>query len=293
MDDETRRVGEIEAEIAETRVELTETIEAIQERLSPSNMVSQATESVRQAATQKVRAMTDNSFMETVRANPIPAAMIGIGAAWLYWKGRSDSRGDSRYARGYSRNVDRYDPGSYGESAGAGGYAVGTAGRAAYADVSDIESVRRDDYGSTTGDVTYRAREMAAELRDSARDTTRRAQLKFNDVLRDNPLMLGAAAALVGAAVGMSIPETETENRLMGETRDAVVDRAQHLASDATSKVSEAAAGSVQEAAGKVADTAQNLASRSATNTGGAVGSTSTSRSSSRRRSTESGGSDI
>ena len=29
MDDETRRVGEIEREIAETRVELSETVEAI------------------------------------------------------------------------------------------------------------------------------------------------------------------------------------------------------------------------------------------------------------------------
>jgi hypothetical protein len=65
------------------------------------------------------------------------------------------------------------------------------------------------------------------------------AQLKFNDVLRDNPLMLGAAAALIGAAVGMSVPATETENQLMGEARDAVVDRAQNLASDAASQVSE------------------------------------------------------
>jgi hypothetical protein len=54
----------------------------------------------------------------------------------------------------------------------------------------------------------------------------------------------------------MSVPSTETENQLMGEARDAVVDRAQNLASDAASQVSEAV-GSMQQAAGpgQAADT--------------------------------------
>ena len=91
MDDETRRVGELQAEIAETRVELSETIEAIQERLTPSNIVANATDTVRHAATEKVRDMTDNSFVDAIRANPIPSAMIGIGAAWLYFTRRSES----------------------------------------------------------------------------------------------------------------------------------------------------------------------------------------------------------
>lgn len=266
MDDETRRVEEIEQEIADTRVELVETVEAIQERLTPSNIVSNATESVRQAASEKVRQMTDNSFMDTVRANPIPSAMIGIGAAWLYFKGRSNPRDSYRSSRDW-RSARGYNPGVYGNSEGQ--YAVGTRGSAygssGYGSSVDSVSEAGEQVGSMGRDVAARGREMAEEWGESARYAGRRAQLKFNDVLRDNPLMLGAAAALVGAAIGMSIPETDAENRLMGDARDAVVDRAQDMASQAANKVSEAA-GSVQQAAGTVADTASDVAS----NTGSA-----------------------
>jgi len=259
MDDETRRVGEIEQEIADTRVELVETVEAIQERLTPSNIVSNATDSLRHAASEKVKQMTDNSFMDTVRSNPIASAMIGVGAAWLYFKGRSNAR-DSYQGSGDWRSTRRDEPGIYGGD----DYAVGTRGGRSYGSSVEVPGDTAEKVGSMGRELTARAREKADEWRDSARDTTRRAQLKFDDVLRDNPLMLGAAAALVGAAVGMSIPETNTENRLMGEARDAVVDRAQTIASDAANKVSEAT-GSLQEAVGKVADTASDVAANTDT----------------------------
>ena len=99
------RARELRVEIAETRGEMSETIEAIQERLKPSNIVENAKESVQNATTEKVKQMANtaeyaadrvmnNTFMDTVRDNPVPAAMIGLGAAWLLMKGRSDSRGD-------------------------------------------------------------------------------------------------------------------------------------------------------------------------------------------------------
>jgi hypothetical protein len=257
MDDETRRVGEIEADIAVTRVELSETIEAIQERLTPSNIVANAKETMRHAATEKVRHMTDNSFVDTVRANPVPAAMIGLGAAWLLFKGRSSPDNGYRAARDW-RNPRVSDAGAYSGS-GDRDYAVGTRGVAAYERASGTDSAYGESIGNMGRDLTSRTREIAGDLGDTARQTTRRAQLKFNDVLRDNPLMLGAAAALIGAAVGMSVPATDTENQLMGEARDAVVDRAQNLASDAASQVSEVvggaqqATGSVQQDGGTVA----------------------------------------
>ena len=275
MDDETRRVGEIEADIAVTRVELSETIEAIQERLTPSNIVANAKETMRHAATEKVRQMTDNSFMDTVRANPVPSAMIGLGAAWLLFKGRSSSdtgyrsSRDGLSARGYTADA-------YRESSDRRDYAVGTRGVAAYEGASGTDTGYGESVGNIGRDLASRTREMAGDLGDTARQTTRRAQLKFNDVLRDNPLMLGAAAALIGAAVGMTVPSTETENQLMGEARDAVVDRAQNLASDAASQVSEAV-GSVQQAAGSLGQADDKGAGASATDwssSSGPVGST-------------------
>ena len=130
-----RRAREIRSEIEQTREDMSETIDAIQEKLRPGNIVASATDRVKQATTERVRTMaetaseTAQSAMETTRyyadevmsrtsTNVIPAAMIGIGAAWLLIDrirnrdeddyGRRDSGSRVRY--GASR---RYEPADY------------------------------------------------------------------------------------------------------------------------------------------------------------------------------------
>jgi hypothetical protein len=269
------RARELRGEIAETRSEISETIDAIQERLQPGNLVAHASESVRNAATEKVKQMANtagkaadqvlgSSFMETVKANPIPAAMIGIGAAWMLFNRRSESRG-YRYGRDESyRSYDtsgRY--GSYDESVARpyeGTYgAVGTRGTIGAEDTQSVAS-RAKDYAS---DVASRAQEFTGDVRDTARRTSRRAQVKFDDVLRNNPLALGAAAALVGAVVGMTVPATEAENQLMGDARDSVVERARGLANEAANRVSEAA-DNTQDVVSRAASQVKDVASRAA-----------------------------
>lgn len=261
MDDTTRRVDprrdqdeseirtqEIREEIAQTRIEMSETIEAIEDRLRPSNLVAQAGETVRNAATEKVKDMAhtaeraadrvmETSFAQTVRANPVPVAMIGVGAAWLLMKGRFDesSRWRSReYDR--SRDANAYESGRSGDwGREAAASVVGTTGYA--------------DYGSAPA----AAPEFAGERRPYYRDVRR--SVNVERVLRDNPLLVGAAAALVGVAIGMSLPASETENRLMGEARDTVVDRAREAAGEAAGKVQEVA-GTATGAAAEVRDAA-------------------------------------
>jgi hypothetical protein len=112
------------------------------------------------------------------------------------------------------------------------------------------------DYGATGGhardsaSVTERARFAAQEGYESARRSTYRAQNQLQRILRDNPLLVGAAAVVVGAAVGAALPETERENELMGETRESVVNRAQDVARNAASTVQEVA----KDAASQVAE---------------------------------------
>lgn len=272
MDDSTGRVGaidptlpaetnerarELREEIAETRGEMSETIEAIQERLSPSSIVANARDSVRNATTEKVKQMANtagdaaervmnNTFMDTVRANPVPAAMIGIGAAWLLMKGRSESQryGSGRYLRG--ENYDRTR--EYGDQ-----YDWRTRpGVSTYRYSPGDETAERDTMGGISeiaSDAASRASDAAAEVRSAARRTTRRAQMSFDRVLRENPLALGAAATLIGAAIGMTMPATETENELMGDARDTVVERARGVATEAAELVQNAAENAMDVAA--------------------------------------------
>jgi len=279
-DEDEARARELRGEIAETRGDISETIDAIQERLQPGNLVAHASESVRNAASEKVKQMANtagdaadqvlgSSFVETVKANPIPAAMIGIGAAWMLFNRRSESRG-YRYDRGESyRSYDTtrgYGYGSYDDRVGRpyeGTYgAVGTRGTIGSEDTEGMAS-RAKDYAA---DVTSRAQEFTGDVGETARRTSRRAQVRFEDVLRNNPLALGAAAALVGAVVGMSVPATEAENQLMGDARDSVVERARGMASDAANRVSEAA-DSAQDAVSRATSQVKDVASRAADTT--------------------------
>jgi hypothetical protein len=286
------RARELRVEIAETRGEMSETIEAIQDRLKPSNVVANAKESVRNATTEKVKQMANtaeyaadrvmnNTFMDTVRDNPVPAAMIGIGAAWLIMKGRSESRG---YGNGgyYRGEYDRSDYGGrYDWRTRTGGADVRGYGAEGVLGETDFDPDTGEGVGERVSekvsDVASRASEYVNDARYRARRTTRRAQSSFDRVLRENPLALGAAATLIGAAIGMTIPATEAENELMGDARDNVVERARGMASDAAERVQNAAE-QVKDVASKTANATRPDSSGSRPNTGSSRPDTSSSR---------------
>ena len=120
-EDTDRRTRVIRAEIEHTREEMSETIDAIQERLRPGNIVAGATERVREATTEGVKNMAESAsetaknamektremtgdVAEFGRENAIPAALIGVGVAWLV----IDRIRDGRDHRSWDRwNRDR------------------------------------------------------------------------------------------------------------------------------------------------------------------------------------------
>lgn len=253
--DSNRRAREIQSEIAHTRAEMSETIEAIQDRLRPSNLAADAKARMKTVTNQKVKHMADTAsetaqdmardtreraydVIEGARQNPVPALMIGAGVAWLLIE----------RARNKSRGYDGRGDWSEYSPAGQRGYEAGdyyqTVGEPVY---SDVEG--RGRLGTTSDRVTARSRHAVSDARDTARRTARRTQTQMQRMLTENPLLVGAAAVLVGAAVGASLPETERENELMGEARDSVIDRAQEAARDA--------AASVRDKAGAVRDVAE------------------------------------
>ena len=299
QDDSDARTQEIREEIAQTRIEMSETIEAIQERLTPANLVAQASETVRNATTEKVRQMADTagyaadqmmdtSVARTIRSNPIPAAMIGIGAAWLIMRSRSNSRSASRrgygryrgtrnaYAGGTASGGDPYNTsGDYNTS---GAYATGTRDwRVGATSAGAVGTAGYGEHGNAEASGTSRVPELGGEMYGYQR----RRSMSFERIVRDNPIVVGAAAALVGVAIGMSVPASETENRMMGETRDTVMDRARDLASGAAEKV--------QDVAGKAVETVTGGGGESA-NTSGVSGTTSSGTISTSGSGTDTGG---
>lgn len=300
---------QIRMQIEQTRDEMSETIDAIQERLNPRNLVEQAKDSVREATVGKVKEMAHNvsdtasgmadstkevagDLAERVRENPWPAVLLGLGAAWLFM--RNGDGGASRYSSGPARSYGRSRRGSDGVikvvrenplPAALAGLGVGMLAMKAREGSGSLQTARRADWrrpshGTTAYETTYRtsggyaadsddqssgsydrakqtvteaagrAQEVASESFETAQQkvTAFSAQARdySGDMLNRNPLLVGAAALLAGAAVGLSLPETESENRYLGEAREGLVERAQEAAQAAVEKVKDVAGEAAQ-----------------------------------------------
>src|SRR6478672_5422265 len=90
---------ELRARIHETRAEMSQTINAIQERLSPDHLVSETKDAIKDATVGRARQVAQGAsraagiardslenpgrVVRRVKANPVPAAVIGVAAMWF------------------------------------------------------------------------------------------------------------------------------------------------------------------------------------------------------------------
>jgi hypothetical protein len=244
-----RRTREIRRDIERTREDMAETVDAIQDRLSPRNLASNAVDSVKTAASEKARELVETEPVQYVRANPIPTAMVGVGIAglaWLAFGGREadryGARRPSRARKDWRSNAGYYEVDDDRGQAHTERFAHGSSA----ADSTPGMGYRgsSESFGRSFGSPTARyGNPGRLDL------TTSQLQRSWNE----NPLLMGAAAAVLGAIVGMAVPETDRENALMGETRDSMVEGVQQTVRDKVDQVQQAASnvvGQVQDAVG-------------------------------------------
>jgi hypothetical protein len=274
--------------IEQTRADMSDTIDAIQDRLNPQHLKEQVKEQVREQfyeAKEMVRDATIGkaeemvrhtgeairdvryTVMDTIKENPIPAALVGIGLGWLFMNRRSAQPQrpprytDQRYYQ-QAYQPDAYANRSMYSSAGhqqndssmleQGQQAVGETLHRAQEAVGDVASKAQQ----TVGNVVDQAQETAGYVVDQAQYQAQRVEDRFQQTLRDNPLAIGAVALALGTAVGFTLPRTSQENELLGDARDKLVDRAQAVAQDTMDKV--------RQVAGDVMDQAQTTAKEKA-----------------------------
>ena len=233
-------VEQLRLELAHTRAQMSETVYALQSRANPTYVREQATEQVK-----------NSGLAQTVRDNPIPAALIGagmVGLAWLIAGGRSQDAGTgsgqqslpgASYGEPYRQEYPYGSPTGYdyGDSeSGDSGSERGRVGRSAEQarQRADEMSGQARERMSQAGD---RTREQAGRAQAQAQEQAQRAQGGFERALQENPLAVGIAAIGIGAAVGLAIPSSTKENELMGETRDKLANRAQRQVQEASQRV--------------------------------------------------------
>ena len=240
VDPEAERIV---AEIEVTRSEMSSTIDQIGHRLQPDTIANEAKEKIREATVGRMERFVDdagntaqktgNTVVETIRQNPVPAALAALGVGWLALRMRDGSSyGNGRRYRtgnGYGRG--------YGFARGAGfDYDNGTSSQKPRA-VADKAIERAQEVGSdvqrTAQDALEQTQARVQDVQGQAQGALQDAQYQVERTWNDNPLALGALALGVGAAVALAIPETQKERELMGEPRDELVRKVSSVASQA------------------------------------------------------------
>ncbi len=282
---ERAEVEQLRRDIARDRMETQETLEALAARLAPEHLKDQAQDKIREVTVGKAKDMAHSagssakhagySLIDKIKDNPLPAAMAGLGIAWLA-KEVKDNRSSEGYYEEYyldpcTAEELRHYPGPSADM------------RAYYGIEAEAEH-RRSSGGSGIGQKarhgTHAAREKAgsaaSHARESARNAgervrhathqaghqtrhlSRQAQYKSRRALDENPLFVAGAMFALGAALGFLVPETRREDEWMGETRDELKARAESYGREKMEQAKEVA----REAQHAATETAKEEAHR-------------------------------
>ena len=265
-DDSSDETEKIKAKIEETRADLGETIDAIQEKLSFSNISGQVSEQVNNAVETAKEAVYDatigkvvnimknlgneisgTSIGSTIKKNPLPFILIGAGAGMLVYNAYSGDKSSRSRRRSLSDRPDRQiDDGSETTQGGRLAAVSGT-----LSGVKDtVSSAAGTAYDKVTGAVDQ-VYTKAGEYGTSARE-------QYDHYLEENPLAVGAVALALGAAVGMAIPATRYEGKLMGQARQDLLSKAQDTATNLLHETRQTVGEAGQSFADKVSGSQQH-----------------------------------
>jgi hypothetical protein len=244
---------QIEGEIRSTRHDIDRTLDALQTRLSPGQLVDQALGYMKSGGGEFA-----TNFGRTVSQNPIPVTLLGLGVLWLMCSGSSPRAG------GNGRSDEFGDRATgWGDAAMEATRAVAEKTREWGSDATDRTSGAAEtarDYAEAAGDT---ARDYAHTAAETARSVSHRAERYAHaawdqgtragqtarHIIDDYPLVVGAVGLAVGALAAALLPSTRREDELMGSTADDFKKAAGDLAREQVEPVREVARSAVDAAA--------------------------------------------
>ncbi|HET6654745.1 MAG TPA: DUF3618 domain-containing protein [Gammaproteobacteria bacterium] len=225
----------LESDAEATRRRMNDTIEALEYKLSPGQLLDESIDYLRHSGSGDFVSNLGHS----ARSNPMPVVLAGISIGWLMLS-NPDRQPSSRGARlGAARDRTK-------------GRAQAAAGKAH--DAADGARERLHD----ARERMHQAGDGTRALGGKAADNARQAADGFSRLLHEQPLLVGALGLALGAALGAGMPSTRTEDEMLGEARDEVVDKAAEAGREQAEKVQATA----QAAAQSATETAKQEAER-------------------------------
>lgn len=273
MANEHADTDQIEQDLARTRARMDERLDALQDKMSPAQLVNDAFSHI---GGNDGGAFTENLIIRA-KANPLAVALVGVGFAWLMMPNqravhpaddlsarlrlaeaqvqRSEGEPDDAFnerlyvARGRVLGVERNpaEPSSsYGER-------ITQALASARQRLRETSHDARAGLAGTVSGAGEQFERGAYTLHQRSRNMAQNTRTNFAS-LKSNPLALGGLAAVAGLILGSLLPTSDAEENAFGSAagklKDAGRDMAQELADKGGQVVNQ------------VLDTARDSASR-------------------------------
>lgn len=233
------------AQVEQTRAEMGDTIDAIQERLRPGNLaqqaketikgatvvpmqdaVSTATDTVQQAAGTATDAVQHAASAASTAAQEAASSTAGkvkeMGSAvvgtikqhpvpvafvgiGLGWLVAGARKQHATHQPPSARSQSYTGPEPSDGSAG-----EGSGGSSAQV----VRQARETAHGAVAqaSQLTTQAQQQASQLNSQVQQQAQQTVRGFRHVMQQNPLAVGAVGVAVGAAIGLAIPETQHED---------------------------------------------------------------------------------
>lgn len=253
MADDTTETDQIEQELAETRARMDRRLDELGTKLAPNQIVNDALAHVSGGD----GADFARTLIAKAKANPVPAALAGVGLIWLMAssqnkpsRGTPDLQTRLRSAEaGVVRLEDEHPDVHASRLDDVRGQVLGVARSAS--DTAASYSQRIRDALATASESARRA---SRELGGAASSAVGRLDHSRGGLqaLAGSPLVTGGAAALLGLIAGVLLPVSEQEERALGglagqlrgkgrELAQEVVDRGSRVAGEALGAAKESA----------------------------------------------------
>ncbi len=254
------------SEIDTTRHRMDQTIDALGERLKGRHLLDEALHLFRKQQENgnmtklknKISDTADTAYhsvVDTIKAHPVPVALVGAGVGWLiYERSRSVRAGEEAAAE--FRGIPPYDddfgpdtlPGQTLRSASTLSEGIGTeefdseefSGKMKGKASAAIASVKQK-----ASDARDRLRESGAEAKENARRLYETSRDKVSTAVEEHPLQSGLVFMGIGLVVGLLIPTPrrlserlkpkalELGERMRGKAQD-LMDRGSQVLESAT-----------------------------------------------------------
>ncbi|WP_312244167.1 DUF3618 domain-containing protein [Stutzerimonas nitrititolerans] len=218
----------LEREIDQQRAEISDIVHALENKLSPGELIDTALGYVKGGSGEFF-----SNLSNTVKANPVPTVLTSIGLIWLmagqnrqpqphHVASSSGTSVKDKLAESKDRLADTFSGLKHQG-----------------ADVRDRTSQMGHNVSASVTEASHRVRDGSLQATDSLRHQADRARGGFNHLLTEQPLALGAIGIALGALLAASVPPTRREDEMLGQASDRMTDRLRHKAEEGYQKATE------------------------------------------------------